>query len=293
MDDYHTWLGDPELRDLDFRRKHKAHLAAVLEAVAQLLRVRETHRAQGRSDGQLLDILVFPELAIHQDDIRTLLLPFVRVHKCIVLFGMVYHREPSLPGNPLLNSCQWLIPSWNPYAGLSVVTIEQGKRYLAREEEPFEHSGLRGFRPAQWRIAYHWHSDKRRHRPLYISASVCYDATDLALARDLGCQNDLYIVCALNQDVGAFDRMSDAVNYHMYQGVLIVNNGQFGGSSFYMPLKKPFHRQIFHLHGQPQVSIAFAEISPMKLIDRPRGNEGGLPLGEWKTPPAGWISPES
>ena len=132
-----------------------------------------------------------------------------------------------------------------------------------------------------------------------MSASVCYDATDLELARDLRDENDLYIVVALNRDVGTFDRMSEGLHYHMFQGVIVVNNGQFGGSSFFMPFKESFHRQVFHLHGQPQVSIAFAEISPRKLINRPNSTwvnlHGDLveaiedpPAGDWKTPPAGW-----
>jgi hypothetical protein len=72
--------------------------------------------------------------------------------------------------------------------------------------------------------------------------------------------------------------------------VLLVNNGQFGGSSFFMPFEKPFHRQVFHFHGQPQVAIGFAEICPEKLINRPKPNTIGRPEGDWKTPPAGWVN---
>lgn len=288
-EDFRERLTDPELNDPQFRRRHKAHVAAVLESVSQLLRVRETHRSQSREDGQQLDILVFPELSIHSEDIRPLLIPFVRVHKCIVLCGMVYHADKTLPGAPLINSCQWIIPEWSATRGFTISIIEQGKKYLAKEEKAFE-PRLIGFRPAQWRIKYHWHWNEAEHRPLYLSASVCYDATDLALAKDLSGENDLYIICALNKDVGAFDRMSDALHYHMFQGVLVVNNGEFGGSSFYLPLDKPYQRQVFHHHGQPQVSIAFAEISPKKLIERPNGDVDHFPQGKWKTPPAGWES---
>ena len=146
-----------------------------------------------------------------------------------------------------------------------------------------------------------WSSDPAL-RPLTITASVCYDATDLTLAADLRSQSDLYIICALNRDVGTFDRMAEALHYHIYQGVLLVNNGQFGGSSFFMPLEKPFHRQVFHFHGQPQVAIAFAEICPEKLVNRPKlntveedlltgiGPDNAPPDGTWKTPPAGWVN---
>jgi len=298
-DDFLRRATDPELvGDPAFRRSHRAHLAAALEGVNQMRRVRDTHRSQSRGDRQTIDLLVLPELAVHPDDVRPLLVPFARKHRCILLFGMVYHREPRLPGESLINSCQWLIPEWTRANGFQLRTVEQGKLHLTADEKNLVPPPT-GFRPAQWLIEYLWSSDVGTHRPLTMTASVCYDATDLTLAADLRPQSDLYIICALNRDVGTFDRMSDALHYHMYQGVLLVNNGQFGGSSFFMPFEKPFHRQVFHLHGQPQVAIAFAEICPEKLLSRPRPPTGpelrvgrrhddAPPEGSWKTPPAGW-----
>ncbi len=241
-----------------------------------------------------MDLLVFPELAIHSDDIQPILVPFIRKYKCIMLFGMVYHRALLLPGTPLVNTCQWIIPEWSSAAGLQLRVFEQGKRHLTATEGRLS-PAPRSFRPAQWLVKYRWHSDGKNNRPLVLSASVCYDATDLGLAADLKDRSDLYLVCALNRDVGTFDRMSEGLHYHMYQGVLVVNNGQFGGSSFYLPFDKPFHRQVFHLHGQPQVSIAFAEICPDELVRRatpPTSVSGNPPLiREWKTQPADWRGP--
>ena len=265
-------------------------------------RLRDTHRGMARDDGQTVDLLVFPELAVHPDDVGPLLVPFARKHRCILLFGMVYHAEPRLAGSPLINSCQWLIPEWTRNTGFQLRAVEQGKLHLTDDEMSLTPTTV-GFRPAQWLVEYMWSSNSD-HRPLTITASVCYDATDLTLAADLRSRSDLYIICALNRDVGTFDRMSEALHYHMYQGVLLVNNGRFGGSSFFMPFDKPFHRQVFHFHGQPQVAIAFAEICPEKLVNRPKTNTvaGGLPIGTgsenappegtWKIPPAGWVNRE-
>lgn len=286
-DDYIRHRADPELsRDPIFRNQQRRHLAAMMEGVIQMLRIRETHNAQERCDGRVIDLLVFPELAIHPHDIDPIVIPFIRAHKCMVLFGQVYHREPLITGSPLINSCLWMIPEWSPATGFQIRRIEQGKQHLANGERTIP--GLIGFRPAQWLIEYQWNSDKDNHRPLVLSASVCYDATDLSLASDLCSQSDLYIVCALNRDVGTFDRMSEGLHYHMFQGVIIVNNGQFGGSSFFMPYSENYHRQVFHLHGQPQATIAFAEISPRKLVERPANMFNDQPVGLWKTPPAGW-----
>jgi hypothetical protein len=290
MADYGNHLNDSELLgDPAFRARQRRHLASVMEAVNQMLQLRETHQAQLRTDGCVVDLLVFPELAVHPLDIDTLILPFVRTHKCMALFGQVYHRASSVPGAPLINSCLWMIPEWSITAGFQVKLVEQGKAHLTNLESGFTPPPS-SFRPAQWIIEYQWDSNPA-YRPLKLSASICYDATDLALASDLKTRNDVYIVCALNQDVGTFDRMSEGLHYHLYQGVIVVNNGQFGGSSFYMPFSESFRRQVFHLHGQPQASIAFAEIMPEKLTNRPNQAKDSPPIGEWKTPPANWTQP--
>ena len=268
--DYKDHENDPELRDASLRTRRRAHLATLIQSVSQMIRVRESHRKQDRPDDMSLDLLVFPELAIHPDDLGQLILPFVRKHKCMVLCGMVYHKKyESDPDSPLLNSCLWIIPEWTNAFGFQVHQVEQGKKYLSSEESKVK--GLTGFRPVQWLIEYEWTTKSTEEtKPLVMSASVCFDATDLTLAAELRSRSDLYIVCAMNKDIKTFDRMSQSLSYHMFQGVIVVNNGQFGGSSFFMPFKNWFHRQIFHLHGQPQASISFAEIHPEKIIETPR-----------------------
>ena len=291
--DYQKHKNDPELQDRSLRIRRRAHLATLIQGVSQTIRIRESHRKQNRSDDMSLDLLVFPELAIHPDDVGQLILPFVRKHKCIVLCGMVYHKKhESDPESPLLNSCFWIIPEWTTASGFQIRKIEQGKKHLASEES--EVPKLKGFRPVQWLIEYEWSTKNTSEtRPLVLSASVCFDATDLTLASELRSQSDLYIVCALNKDIRTFDLMSQGLSYNMFQGVMVVNNGQFGGSSFFMPFKQWFHRQVFHLHGQPQASISLAEIHPEKLLKRPENMENLLPEGEWKTPPANTESSTS
>jgi hypothetical protein len=50
--------------------------------------------------------------------------------------------------------------------------------------------------------------------PLVVTGSICYDATDIALASDLKGRSDIYLISALNRDVGTFDRMTEALHYH-------------------------------------------------------------------------------
>jgi hypothetical protein len=207
-----------------------------------------------------------------------------------------------LSGSPLINSAIWLIPEWSPAQGLQIRRITQGKYHLTGFEKEINPAPVK-FRPAQWIINYQWKHDKNE-QPLKISASVCYDSTDILLAADLRSRSDIFIVCALNKDVGTFDRMAESLHYHMYQGVIVVNNGEYGGSNFYVPFGEVYHRQVLHLHGQPQAQVAFIEVNPEKMICKGTksicesckcniGDEDACynnkkPKGKWKTPPAGW-----
>lgn len=279
--------GDLGLNDPVVRRAHRNHLSAALAAVRRMLTLRETHKSGGGG----LDLLVLPELSVHPQDVRTHLEPFARAHKTIILAGLVY--EALGPGQPLVNSALWLIPSWSPTNGLRILRIRQGKEHLAPAERSFTLTSpplLRSFRPCQWLIGYDWGTDV----PLWLTASVCYDATDLRLAADLSKRSDVFLIPALNKDVNTFDQMALALHYHMYQLVVVANNGQYGGSNAYMPLTEHFERQVFHLHGQPQASIAFVEIEDIagfvsrRLSGVTPATVGSPPRrSRWKYPPAG------
>ena len=52
--------------------------------------------------------------------------------------------------------------------------------------------------------------------PLWLTASICYDATDLSLAADLREHSDVFAIPALNMDVNTFDQMAMALHYHMF-----------------------------------------------------------------------------
>ena len=66
---------------------------------------------------------------------------------------------------------------------------------------------LQGFRPCQWLIGYPW-SSADDTQPVWLTAAVCYDATDLGLAADLRDVSDVLAIPALNKDVKTFDQMA-------------------------------------------------------------------------------------
>lgn len=198
---------------------------------------------------------------------------------------MVYERV--VPGQPLVNSALWIIPRMVAGQGLQTIIRRQGKQHLSPVELPFNEpiQQVTGFRPCQWLVGYEW-STNPDSEPLWLTASICYDATDLKLASDLRDRSDVFAIPALNQDVGTFDQMAQALHYHMFQLVLIANNGAYGGSNAHVPKGESYERQVFHTHGQPQATISFFEIDNIEDMKARRllgaGKQGG-----WKYPPAG------
>ena len=110
-------------------------------------------------------------------------------------------------------------------------------------------------------IGYPW-SSADGTRPVWLTAAVCYDATDLGLAADLRAVSDVLAIPALNKDVKTF------------------------GSNAYWPRSEDHVRQVFHIHGQPQASIAFLEIDDIGAFLERYGVSGANADG-WKHPPAG------
>ena len=273
---------DLQLDGSVIRRKHRNHLSAALAAVERMLALRETHKG---SEGGL-DWLILPELAVHPRDVHTHLVPFARFHKAIVLTGLTY--EEIRTGQPLVNSALWIIPEWSDAYGLQIRTRRQAKAHLAPNEQAFNVGGahvIRGFRPCQWLIGYPW-SSAADTEPVWLTAAVCYDATDLGLAADLRDMSGVLAIPALNKDVRTFDQMALALHYHMFQLVVVANNGQYGGSNAYWPRSDPHIRQVFHMHGQPQASIAFLEIDDIAGFLE-RRDASGANADDWKHPPAG------
>jgi hypothetical protein len=263
------FVGDPQQNSPPTRARQRRHLSAVLGGVHRMLQVRETHCQRGSG----IELLVLPELSVHPDDIRSHLVPFVNQHRCMIFAGIVFHPAA---GRPLVNSGYWIIPITRPLGSLQIQLIEQGKLNLTPDELALNVSP---FRPAQWMLRFF---DPANQYLLWaMSGSICYDSTDLRLAADLRDLTDMYVVPALNRDVGTFDNMAAALHYHMFQHVIVANTGQFGGSTGQAPFANRHDRLIFHTHGNEQVAVSFFEID----LDTYRNAPNGL-----KTPPAGYNS---
>jgi len=283
---------DPLLNSTKPQSYLRRHLTCLLEGIEQMLNVRKSHMEKFTGD---INLVIFPEIAIHINDIESVLLPFARRHKCLILAGIYYYNDTDISHDKLINTAVWIIPTLSEKSGLSYKIIQQGKKHITSTEKSRFNNNLISFRPAQWIINYKW---KKGEKPIRLSASVCYDATDMKLMSDLRNNNHLYIVPAYNRDVNTFDRIAESSHYQMFQGVLMVNNGNFGGSNCYFPFNESYNRQVLHFHGQPQAQIAFIDIDPEHLLCMNSGNFcekcmtpekcSKNPKGRWKTPPAGF-----
>lgn len=268
----------PELNDVPYRRRHRRHLGALVKALTALLGVRRTHI----EDYRKVDLVVFPELAVHADDVGPIIERFADQQQCIVFCGLVFHRVSE----NLVNSGVWVIPDRSSERR-TLHRYEQGKLHLTPEETD---AGVVPFRPCQWLLEY---VDSVTRKVLWrMTASICYDATDLHLAADLRDRTDAYIVSALNKDVGTFDSMVQALHYHMFQHVILVNSGQYGGSVVQAPFKQAYERTVLHHHGLEQAVVSFFELE-LEAYRKPRKTpaeqeERGPQVRELKTPPAGY-----
>jgi hypothetical protein len=279
---------DPTLSSPNVYRTMSVHFSAVLSGLERMLQVRRTH-----VDGPPQpDLIIFPELALHPQLYWSQLRRFALQWLAMVFVGMVYH--PRVSGSTdLINSGYWILPYATDSAGPDLRVIEQGKQHLMRDEQRYARDArragggnIRGFRPCQWIVEL---AESSTSDPIFeMSAAICFDATDLRLATDLRDQKtDLFIVSALNRDVKTFDNMITAMNYHMFQPVVLANNGTFGGSGAQWPINEPRHeRTLFHTHGGDQMTVNFFDLD-MEFVRQRRSRARANASRTFKSPPAG------
>ncbi len=255
-----------------FRPRHRGHVAAIAKLI--LDKLHTANEAAGRTDDRpIADLIVFPELSIHWRDVDLLKLLADKTG-AMIFAGLVFlEREESF-----VNAGLWLIPFKNGY-GRQWITRLQGKQHMTKVEEDL---GIKPWRPYQLVIELANILDGQRG--FRLSGSICYDATDISLAADLKNVTNAFIVSALNQDIDTFDSMVDALHYHMYQHVVLVNAGKFGGSVAKAPYKEKYQRRIAHVHGSDQIAISMFDMNIYDFIERTSLPGSGQKV---KTKPAG------
>lgn len=255
--------------------QHRKHLAEVCRLASQSLRtwhsVKQSDDAKDLSP--VVDVVLFPELSVHPEHVF-LLRRLADELKASIFAGLTF-IDSAIHSAPI-NQGLWLLRTETAENGRSFQYIWQGKKYPTELEREM---GVKSYRPHITLVEFPV-GEKTATR---IAAAICYDATDLELAADLRDRSDIFMVAALNKDVQTFDNMVSALNFHMYQPVVLANSGEFGGSTAQAPL--PMHeRLITHLHGNSQVGVSVFEIDPTPF----KSAKAGKAPKELRTAPAGY-----
>lgn len=264
-------LQDPTNWSESFRAKHRSHLASMCRLLQHQLKI--TNDIYSKEKG--LDLIVFPELSIHPDDLD-ILTSLSDTTQAAIFCGLTFEKHPY--NDYPINRGVWILRQ-NIKTQRQIILAYQGKQHMTAIEEPL---GVKGYRPYQVVVDF-----IHNNQALYsISASICYDATDLKLCADIRHISDCFVVSALNQDVPTFDTMAEALQFHMYQPIVIANTAEFGGSVAQAPYKKRYDRVINHTHGSKQAIINIFEIDLLdfKSARSPKKEK------EKKGPPAGYTN---
>lgn len=259
----------------EFRRKHRGHIADVCHLVNKHLAAWQATSSNSfsnkREAANAVDLIVFPELSVHVDDIDYLK-RLSRQTKASIFAGVSFQERIS--DNTLVNQAIWILYSDDD----PDVTVWQGKKNMTVHEDAME---IKGHRPYQLIVEF----QKSGNRRIRVAGAICYDSTDLEQAADLRDISDMYVISALNKDVDTFDNMITALNYHMYQPVILANTGEFGGSAAYAPFTG-HDKLIAHVHGGNQLAISMFDIDPTMFKNKSKiKSTGGKKV---KTSPAGF-----
>lgn len=258
-----------------FREKHRNHLASTCKLIAQHLNTSKSATNDKFPDAESpfnIDLIIFPELSVHEDDLDILQKLSDETHSSI--FAGTCFTKTSTHDQPI-NQAIWLLRSEERNVR-KFTLIWQGKQHMTKDEIKLN---IKGFRPYQMLIDF----AKSNDESIRVTGAICYDATDLSLAADLRDISDVFVVIALNHDIETFDNMVSALHYHMYQPVILVNTGEFGGSTVKAPFTK-YNKTITQIHGNEQLAVSIFEIDP-SLFKTIKKTKTVKPL---KTPPAGY-----
>ncbi len=260
--------------ELAAHRRHLAEMCKLTHAQVRAWMASRSKEVPDENGEPLVDLVLFPELSVHPQH-----LGFLRrlsdSLKSTIFAGLTFVHSAKAGG--VVNQGVWLLRTQRKGDGRRLVYVRQGKKFPMKLEQQM---GIKPHRPDVTLVEFPVGEDGK---PTRVAAAICFDATDLDLVADLRDRSDVFLVAALNKDVGTFDNMVGALRFHMYQPVILANSGEFGGSTAQAPYTK--HDQLItHMHGGNQVAVSVFEIEPWHFsgISKP------ICAKEVKSPPAGF-----
>ncbi|WP_272575888.1 reverse transcriptase domain-containing protein [Providencia sp. PROV273] len=257
-----------------YRAKHRRHVASVAELILHNIASIDSVNNEPNWKGKA-DLIVWPELSVSTRDID-ILERLSDKTGAIIFSGVGFSHINNK--RDLNNAAIWIIPN-KGVSGRRFIKRLQGKENMTTGE----HGLITPWRPYQLIIEL-IHPAFKNKEGFKITGSICYDATDIKLSADLKGKSHAYIVSAMNKDIATFDSMADALFYHMYQHIVLVNSGEFGGSVAKAPYRERYDKLITHTHGAHQVSISMFKMNMFDFREHGKSMRSNKPT---KTPPAG------
>ncbi|MFM2035552.1 MAG: hypothetical protein RL459_817 [Pseudomonadota bacterium] len=260
--------------ELAAHRRHLAEMCKLTHAQVRAWMASRSKAVHDENGAPLVDLVLFPELSVHPQH-----LGFLRrlsdSLRATIFAGLTFVHSANAGG--VVNQGVWLLRTQRKGDGRRLVYVRQGKKFPMKLEQQM---GIKPHRPDVTLVEFPVGEDGK---PTRVAAAICFDATDLDLVADLRERSDVFLVAALNKDVGTFDNMVGALRFHMYQPVILANSGEFGGSTAQAPYTK--HDQLItHMHGGNQVAVSVFEIEPWDF----NGKTKPVKDKEVKSPPAGF-----
>ena len=278
---YPKWLDferDPLINDPARRSAAEGHLSDLIQMLMQNFEARRNVIEKYKS----VNLVVFPEIAVLPSDVPVLE-RFADHMNCIVFCGLIFPSHPFDPKGRI-NAGLWIIPQRSMVKcqdRRTFIELLQGKENLTQFEQDKK---IMPFRPVQWLVR----GVKNGKKVWTLSASICYDATDIMLLAAMRDKVDCFIVSSSNQDVNVYDSMTAAMRYHLYGHVVVANCGEFGGSTIQAPYRRDYERVIVHSHGKEQAVISLTTLHLRDFIRKRMRQRKRNSAYEPKASPAGY-----
>lgn len=270
-----------QLDEPQYRVKHRRHVARISLLVLKHIEAQRIEHTDRDDKKHHVDLIIWPELSVHPEDMDILKHLAQKTHS-IVLAGLSFQHQHGIKGP--INRAVWIVPKKH-HGNQNELLRYQGKHHLTKVEHNL---GVQSWRPYQLMIEL-LHFQLPKAGGFKLTAAICYDATDIKLSADLADKSNAFLIPALNTDVNSFDTMVEALHYHMYQPVVLVNTGEYGGSYAMAPYKERHHRLIAHSTGNDQIAINTFELSMFDFRRDTLGDSLKSNDKEPKTPPAGIV----
>ncbi|WP_333494208.1 MULTISPECIES: RNA-directed DNA polymerase [Acinetobacter] len=134
---------DLYLDNSNYRPQHRKHLTRVCKLVIEQIKAQKVYEPFEREDPKHnnIDILIWPELAVHKDDLDVLI-NLSRKTKSIIYAGLCYLDQPGIDGP---NNCAiWIVPSKHGSNKIEIKRLQGKKNMMALE------SSIKPWRPYQF-----------------------------------------------------------------------------------------------------------------------------------------------